>query len=102
MSTVEFLYLSQEKVIAAGGLDMAAAMADVEATLRLHHAGDDVLPLNLGIDVADGTRLPGAARGIGLGVEVEHHLLATKIRQAHFRTIIGRQREFWRCHRTCI
>ena len=44
MSTVEFLYLSQEEVIAAGGLDMAAAMADVEAALQLHHAGDDLLP----------------------------------------------------------
>ena len=28
MSTIEFLYLSQGEVIAAGGLDMAAAVAD--------------------------------------------------------------------------
>lgn len=52
MSTIEFLYLSQEEVIAAGGLDMAAAMADVEAALRLHHAGDDALPPKAVMDLS--------------------------------------------------
>ncbi len=52
MSTIELLFLSQEEVIAAGGLDMAAAMADVEATLRLHHTGDDVLPLKAVMDLS--------------------------------------------------
>ena len=52
MSTVEFLYLSQEEVISAGGLDMAAAMADVEAALRLHHAGDDLLPPKAVMDLS--------------------------------------------------
>jgi len=56
MSTIEFLYLSQEEVIAAGGLDMAAALADVEAALRLHHAGDDLLPPKAVLDWGQGGR----------------------------------------------
>jgi ornithine cyclodeaminase len=38
------LFLSQEDVIAAGGLDMAAAVADVETVFRLHAAGEYALP----------------------------------------------------------
>jgi ornithine cyclodeaminase len=38
------LWLSQEDVVAAGGLDMGAAMADVEAVVRLHASGEYVLP----------------------------------------------------------
>ena len=56
MSTVEFLYLSQEEVIAAGGLDMAAAMADVEAALRLHQASDDLLPPKAVLDWGQGSQ----------------------------------------------
>lgn len=40
----EVLWLSQGDVIAAGGLDMAAAMKDVEDVFRLHASGDYVLP----------------------------------------------------------
>ncbi|NOZ50464.1 MAG: ornithine cyclodeaminase [Chloroflexi bacterium] len=38
------LWLSQEDVIAAGGLDMAATMHDLERVFRLHAAGDTTLP----------------------------------------------------------
>lgn len=41
---VELLFLSQEDVIAAGGLDMAATMDDIEEVFRLHGTGDYVLP----------------------------------------------------------
>jgi len=41
---VEVLWLSQGDVIAAGGLDMAATMDDVEEVFRLHGRGDYVLP----------------------------------------------------------
>jgi ornithine cyclodeaminase len=41
---MEFLYLSQEDVVASGGLDMPAAIRDVELAFRLHNAGDSVLP----------------------------------------------------------
>jgi ornithine cyclodeaminase len=41
---VEVLWLSQEDVITAGGLDMAAAMEDTEEVVRLHAVGDYVLP----------------------------------------------------------
>lgn len=41
---VEFLYLSQEDVIAAGGLDMAATVATIETSFRLHALGETILP----------------------------------------------------------
>ncbi len=41
---VTLLFLSQEDVIAAGGLDMAATVEDVETVFRLHAAGDYALP----------------------------------------------------------
>jgi len=40
----ETLWLGQSDIIAAGGLDMAAAMNDVQDVFRLHAAGDYVLP----------------------------------------------------------
>lgn len=43
-SKAEILWLSQRDVIAAGGLDMVAAMDDVEEVFCLYAAGDCVLP----------------------------------------------------------
>lgn len=40
----EVLWLGQQDVIAAGGLDMAATMNDVEEVFRLHAAGECALP----------------------------------------------------------
>ena len=40
----EFLFLSQEDVIAAGGLDMQAALQDVELTYRLFASGQVIQP----------------------------------------------------------
>lgn len=42
--SISFRYLSQEQVIALGGLDMAAAVDDIEEVFRLHAKGDYVLP----------------------------------------------------------
>lgn len=44
MAKVEVLYLSQEEVIEAGGLDMAMCIEAVEDALRCHARGDTVLP----------------------------------------------------------
>jgi 2,3-diaminopropionate biosynthesis protein SbnB len=44
MKPVEFLYLSQEDVIAAGGLDMDGTLATVEEAFRLWGLGDVVQP----------------------------------------------------------
>jgi ornithine cyclodeaminase len=41
---VEFLYLSQEDVIAAGGLDMEKTMQAIETSFRLHASGETILP----------------------------------------------------------
>jgi 2,3-diaminopropionate biosynthesis protein SbnB len=44
MSKAEFIYLSQEDVIAAGGLNMEKCMGAVEEALACHARGDMVLP----------------------------------------------------------
>lgn len=41
---VELLFLSQEDVIAAGGLDIAATVSDIEDVFRLHGLGEYALP----------------------------------------------------------
>lgn len=44
MAPVDFRVLSQEDVVAAGGLDMDACLATIEETLVLHHRGETVAP----------------------------------------------------------
>jgi len=44
VASVEFLVLSQEDVVAAGGLEMDACLAVIEEALVLHHRGDTILP----------------------------------------------------------
>ena len=44
MAPVEFLVLSQEDVVAAGGLDMDACLATIEETLVLHHRRETIAP----------------------------------------------------------
>ncbi len=51
---VEVLWLSQSDVIAAGGLDMAATMADVEEVFRLYATGKCVLPTKIVLHWDDG------------------------------------------------
>jgi ornithine cyclodeaminase/alanine dehydrogenase-like protein (mu-crystallin family) len=41
---VDYLHLSQEDVVAAGGLDMDACLATIEEALVLHHRGETILP----------------------------------------------------------
>jgi ornithine cyclodeaminase len=41
---VEFLYLSQEDVIAAGGLEMSETVKTIEKSFRLHASGETILP----------------------------------------------------------
>jgi ornithine cyclodeaminase len=47
---VEVLWLSQEEVIAAGGLDMAAIVSDVEEVFRLYNLGDYALPIKVSME----------------------------------------------------
>jgi len=44
LTAPEILFLSQEDVIAAGGLDMSKALEDMELALRLHGEGDVNMP----------------------------------------------------------
>lgn len=60
MTAVNFLYLSQEDVVAAGGLDMDGTLATVEKTFRLWGEGDYVQPskpaLRWGPPITENTR----------------------------------------------
>lgn len=49
MTDAGFVFLSQEDVVAAGGLDMAPTMEVVERALRLHATGQTVLPSKVSI-----------------------------------------------------
>jgi ornithine cyclodeaminase len=49
----EYLCLSQEDVVAAGGLDMDACLATIEETLVLHHRGETVLPQKAALHWSD-------------------------------------------------
>ena len=44
LRAAEILYLSQEDVLAAGGLDMSVAIPVMEEVFRIHFSGDYVLP----------------------------------------------------------
>jgi N-[(2S)-2-amino-2-carboxyethyl]-L-glutamate dehydrogenase len=44
VAPVEFLFLSQEDVVAAGGLDMGSCLDTIEETLVLHHRGETIAP----------------------------------------------------------
>lgn len=44
MMAAEFLFLSQEDVLAAGGMDMDACLATIEEALVLYHRGDAICP----------------------------------------------------------
>jgi hypothetical protein len=44
VSEARFVFLLQEDVVAAGGLDVAATIDVVEEALRLHSVGDTRLP----------------------------------------------------------
>jgi ornithine cyclodeaminase len=46
---VEVLWLSQEEIVAAGGLDMAAVVSDVEEVFRLFGKGDFALPIKVSL-----------------------------------------------------
>ena len=53
MPGLEFLYLRQEDVIAAGVLDMRKAIEDVERILAMYARGDVVMPPKTVLDFKD-------------------------------------------------
>jgi ornithine cyclodeaminase len=53
MALVELLFLSQEDVVAAGGLDMAACMETIAETLVLHWRGETIAPPKAAIHWSD-------------------------------------------------
>ncbi len=72
--TVEFTYLSQEDVIAAGGLNMRMAIDAVEKAFRLLNEGKVILPGKIVMELPPGERdrgrMNGLAAYIGGGWEV--------------------------------
>ena len=75
MKAVSFLYLSQEDVIAAGGLDMDSTLATVEDTFRLWGLGDYVQPtkpaIRWGPPITENTRGRVIAMPAYVGGEVD-------------------------------
>lgn len=71
---VEFLYLSQEDVRAAGGLDMKMAMEAVERAFKMLNKGQVKIPDKIVMDLPPGEqergRMNGLAAYIGGGWEV--------------------------------
>ncbi len=59
---VEVLWLSQNDVIAAGGLDMAAVVEDVEKAFKLHGQGKYALPVKVSMEWKWTTPPPGEQR----------------------------------------
>ncbi len=59
---VEVLWLSQEEVIAAGGLDMATIVNDVEEVFRLHGSDDYALPIKVSMEWTWQDTPPGEQR----------------------------------------
>jgi ornithine cyclodeaminase/alanine dehydrogenase-like protein (mu-crystallin family) len=53
MTAVELLFLSQEDVVAADGLDMAACMETISETLSLHWRGETIAPPKAAIHWSD-------------------------------------------------
>ena len=49
----KFRYLTQEDVVAAGGLDMKAAMGDMEAMLQMLSDGECILPTKVTLRFGD-------------------------------------------------
>ena len=49
----ELIFLSQEDVVAAGGLDMDACLDTIEETLALHHRGETISPPKASIHWSD-------------------------------------------------
>jgi ornithine cyclodeaminase len=73
MSSIEFKYLSQEDVIAAGGLDMKMIMEAVETGFRLLNEGKVVIPSKIVMVLPPGEREGGRMNGLAayIGGEVE-------------------------------
>ena len=53
VAPVELLFLSQEDVVASGGLDMDECLATIEETLVLHHRGEAIAPQKAALHWSD-------------------------------------------------
>jgi 2,3-diaminopropionate biosynthesis protein SbnB len=70
----QFLWLSQEDVIAAGGLDMVTTMQDVTEVYRLHANGQYVLPGKIVLQWEQAAPEKAAPEGVMPGEEKEDHI----------------------------
>jgi len=64
MSAIEFLYLSQEDVIAAGGLDMKMVVEGMERAFKLLNAGKVIIPNKIVMTLPPGERERGRINGL--------------------------------------
>ena len=64
MTAIEFLYLSQEDVIAAGGLDMKMVVEGMERAFKLLNAGQVIIPNKIVMTLPPGERERGRINGL--------------------------------------
>jgi len=64
MTAVEFLYLSQEDVIAAGGLDMKMVVEGMERAFKLLNAGKVIIPNKIVMTLPPGEKERGRINGL--------------------------------------
>ena len=64
MTTIEFLYLSQEDVIAAGGLDMKMVVEGMERAFKLLNAGKVIIPNKIVMTLPPGEKERGRINGL--------------------------------------
>ena len=67
MQEIEFLYLNQAEILAAG-VDMASVLAAVEDSFRMYHTGEAILPHKVVLDMDErergrGNAMPGYVGG---------------------------------------
>jgi len=64
MTAIEFLYLSQEDVIAAGGLDMKMVVEGMERAFKLLNAGKVIIPNKIVMTLPPGEKERGRINGL--------------------------------------
>jgi ornithine cyclodeaminase/alanine dehydrogenase-like protein (mu-crystallin family) len=64
MSSIEFLYLCQEDVVKAGGLDMKMVVEGMERAFKLYNAGQVIIPNKIVMTFPPGERERGRINGL--------------------------------------
>lgn len=94
MPPAEFLFLSQEDVAAAGGLDMDACLETIAETLDLHQRGQTIAPQKSALPWGDGLADERVlVSPVGMGIE--DVAWATRVYRRAEELGIGARQRLW-------